>query len=340
MSDYSLAERLLHRIALGRPFVADLLHDIERGRFLKSAPPFDAGRHVFVTALARAGTTILMREIYASGAFGSLTYADMPFVLAPNLWAGLSGRRGMAQRERAHGDGITISIDSPEALDEPYWRMIAGGDYIGPDGLRPHTPDADAIAGYKDLIRLVLRKTGKTRYLAKNNNNILRLAALAAAMPGAVFLVPMRAPLAHAASLLRQHARFLRSDAFTRDYMRWLGHHEFGATRLPFRFAPVPDGDPSRLDTWLDSWIGAYRHLFEVARGHDNVVVVPYEDIVTDPAIWPAIAHRIDLPEAPLSELRTSIPAVEIPPHDAARAQTATAHYARVRDFALTRLLG
>ena len=72
MADYSVLGKVLHRLALGAPAVAEMLHDMERGMFLKSAPA-DSGRHVFVTGLARAGTTILMREIHRTGDFGSLT---------------------------------------------------------------------------------------------------------------------------------------------------------------------------------------------------------------------------------------------------------------------------
>ncbi|MGB5838386.1 MAG: hypothetical protein WBH14_15195, partial [Albidovulum sp.] len=122
MSDYSALDRLLHRMALASPVVAEMMHDMERGMFLKSAPE-DGGQHVFVTGLARAGTTILMREIHRTGDFGSLTYADMPFVLAPNLWARLSkkGQTAGVKAERAHGDGIEVDTQSPEALDEVYW---------------------------------------------------------------------------------------------------------------------------------------------------------------------------------------------------------------------------
>lgn len=66
MSDYSTLDRILHRLVLGSPAIAEMLHDIERGLYLKDAPP-DDGRHVYVTGLARAGTTILMREIHRSG---------------------------------------------------------------------------------------------------------------------------------------------------------------------------------------------------------------------------------------------------------------------------------
>lgn len=333
-AEYSATDRFLHRLALGP--LAEMLHDIEKARFLRSAPE-DTGRHVFVTGLARAGSTILMREIHRTGDFGSLTYADMPFVLAPNTWAQLS-RKGQTpgeKAERAHGDGILVDTNSPEALDEVYWRVFAGGDYIAADGLSPHEPDADQIGGYRDLMRLVLRKTGAARYVSKNNNNILRLPSLAAAMPDAVFLVPLRKPLDHAQSLLAQHKRFLDADAFTQDYMTWLGHHEFGATHRPFRFGAKVTGDPMTIDYWLRLWTDTYAALDKAEAGAANVVFVPYEALSADPAVWRAVAEKIGVPPQAAGELkpvREKAPG----PHDAALAATAVALHARLaaRGFA------
>lgn len=338
VSDYSALDQMLHRLALGSSAVAEMSHDIERGLFLKSSP-IDTGTHVFVTGLARAGTTILMREIHRTGQFGSLTYADMPFVLAPNLWSRLSSRGATpgTKSERAHGDGIEVDTQSPEALDEVYWRTFDGQSYIGADGLSPHAPDTDLIAGYRDLIRLILRRTGKPRYVAKNNNNILRLPALAEAMPQAQFLVPLRDPLTHAASLLNQHERFLNSDPFVRDYMTWLGHHEFGATHRPFLFAGPPEGDPATLDYWLRVWIAAYGALDLAEAAHDNVAFVPYEALSTDPAVWQAVARRIGVEPRPAAELRT---VTDKAPgsHDPALAATARALHARLTERGFRKL--
>lgn len=337
-SGYSALDRVLHRLALGSKAVAEMTHDIERARFLKSAPQ-DDGRHVFVTGLARAGTTILMREIHRTGQFGSLTYADMPFVLAPNTWAQLSGKgqKPGVRAERAHGDGIEVDTQSPEALDEVYWRVFAGTSYIGADGLAPHTPDAESVAGYRDLIRLVLRKTGKARYVSKNNNNILRIATLAAEMPQAHFLVPLRDPLTHAASLLNQHQRFLKADPFTRDYMTWLGHHEFGATHRPFLFGARPLGDPAGLDYWLRAWLAAYGALDRAEASADNICFVPYEALSSDPAVWQAVAARIGLAPRPAEELRVvqdKAPGA----HDPVLAAEAAALHARLAGRAFAKL--
>lgn len=308
MAEYSRLDKLLHHLALGSTARAEMFHDIERGAFLKSAPA-DDGRHVFVTGLARAGTTILMREIHSSGAFGSLTYADMPFVLAPNLWQRLSarGRRAGPRSERAHGDGIEVDFNSPEALDEVYWRVFSGGEYILPDRLVPHAPGDEQIAGYRDFIRLILRRTGKARYLSKNNNHLLRLDSLASAFPGSVILIPVRDPLAHARSLLNQHRRFLCSDAFTRAYMGWLGHHEFGATHRPLAWdRTIVSGDPQTMDFWLTQWIAAHRQIDALDRKHENVQLIPYQALIRDAGIWPAVAHRLGIEPGPLKEIRFS----------------------------------
>jgi len=329
VSDYSALDRVLHRIALGSPVIAEMLHDIERAMFLKSAPVADS-RPVFVTGLARAGTTILMREIHATGAFASLSYADMPFVLAPNLWGRIARQGAGARRERAHGDGIAVDHDSPEALDEVFWRITAGRDYIRPDGLWPHVPDAEALAAYADLMRLVCRRRGLPRYLSKNNNLVLRLPTLARALPGAVFLLVLRDPLAHAASLLAQHRRFLGADRFTRDYMTWLGHHEFGATHRPFRFAPAPpQGDPATIDYWLGLWLSVHRALEPMAAGAGNLVFVPHEALARDPAVWPAVAARIGIIAGPRAEIRDRPPA-PAPTADPALAEAAAQVHARL----------
>lgn len=328
-ADYNAVDRLLHRIALGSTVTAEILHDIERALYLKDAPP-DRGGHVFVTGLARAGTTILLRELHSTGEFGSLTYADMPLVLAPNLWARLSHnmRTGFDPVERAHGDGIAINLESPEAFDEVFWRVTRGKNYIRPDGLLVHRPGPKAVARYRDFIRLVLRRTGRARYLAKGNNNILRLDALAKAMPDSTFLLVIREPLDHARSLLGQHRRFAGDeDAFRRDYMDWLVHHEFGIDQRPFRFPGAPDGDAQAIEYWLKTWLAVYGALDEVADAHPNILAVPYEALCGDPSLWPAICARIGLPASQLREIGTVRPSPPPPAVDPDLGSRASALY-------------
>ena len=115
--EYGFGARLLHRLALGVRLLTEASFDMEQATQRPDASQVGDARHVFVAGLARSGTTVLLRLLHASGAFRSLTYRDMPFVLMPGLWSRFSGRRRVERRERAHGDGLMVDVDSPEALD-------------------------------------------------------------------------------------------------------------------------------------------------------------------------------------------------------------------------------
>lgn len=300
MSDaYSALDKVFHRLVLGSAVMGEMLGDLD-AVLCKDPPP--ARDPVFVTGLARAGTTVLMRALYGTGQFASLTYADMPLVMAPNLWKRLSRthRKARVAQERAHGDGIVVDYDAPEALEEVFWRSHCGGDYITPDGLVPHEPDADVLAAFRNYQARICHRHGAPRYLAKNNNMLLRLPALARAQPEARFLVPVRHPLSQALSLQRQHRRFAGADSFTRDYMRWLVHHEFGPERRPFRLPgqPVPDGDPDGVDHWLTTWIACYGWLAGIIDDTPakNIRPVIHEFLGADPAAWTALAAFAGVP--------------------------------------------
>jgi hypothetical protein len=298
LADYSFLNRVLHQLALGSTPIAELTFDLEK-QFAPSCTHRQCA--VYVTGLARAGTTVLMRSLHDSGQFASLTYDDMPFLLAPNLWAKLSGmdKKQRAMQERAHGDGVQVDFDSPEALEEVFWRVHCGDDYIRPAFLQPHTPCAQTLAQLKRYQDLVCQRHGRLQYLAKNNNLILRLATMAAQQRDTTFLVVFRDPLAQARSLLQQHSRFADADAFTRKYMTWLAHHEFGATHRPFRFSnddPLVRGEPEQLAYWVERWCDAYTYFLAVLRqGHANVVAVSYERLCNQPGCWIGLQRRLGL---------------------------------------------
>ncbi len=300
MPAYRLLDQILHRLALQATPIAELSFDIDQ-RIVRTDPnEIVDKRHLFISGLARAGTTALMRRFYASGTYRSLTYRDMPFVLAPNLWRILARRskREVAKTERAHGDRILVDADSPESLDEVFWRIYAGVEYIEKTHLKPHWPDAETIWKYVCYVNAVLdaQETRLPRYLSKNNNNILRLDSIRQAFPRALILVPFREPLAHAQSLLRQHRRFIQMQAqegFVRSYMTWLAHHEFGCDHRPFRFGDDGPFLPSSrttdtLDYWLEIWCETYGWLERSAP--EDAVFVCYEDLCNRAEVWSRLA--------------------------------------------------
>ncbi|SEO96318.1 Sulfotransferase family protein [Rhodospirillales bacterium URHD0017] len=274
--DYSLTERWLHRLVLHSTDIRRLSFDLEAFVLGRTVQP-TSDRPVYLCGLARSGTTLLLRLLEQSGEFASLSYRDMPFVMAPNLWAWLSHRwqrRGPAQ-ERVHGDGVLVDYDSPEAFEEVFWRTFDSHLERDLDGYGAEMPSEallEKFARYRGLVEAVIqRRTGEARrrrYLSKNNNNLMRLEALCKE-PGATVLLLFREPIATARSLKRVHERLgAEWDGFTRLYMDWLGHFEFGPGHRPFLFARayMRDGlSVSSPDYWLDYWTAVHRHILENA---------------------------------------------------------------------------
>ena len=304
-SSYGMLERWLHWIALEPASVRHLAFELERQFALpkrptpatsssnKIADPADGA--VYVCGLARSGTTMLLRILDEIDAFRSLTYRDMPFVLGPNLWKQITrhSQRRSVTTERAHGDGILVDFDSPEGFEEVFWHTF-GTRKSDPRCLGFDTPSAEALAAFADYRALVANprtepvpaKGIQRRYLSKNNNNLLRLPSLCAD-PTATVLLVYRNPVATARSLHRQHQRFCATQTesrFTRTYMGWLAHHEFGLDHLPFCFA-APEMNsaltPDDPNYWLDYWNAVYSHVLaqEGLRlhlvNHDALCVMP-----------------------------------------------------------------
>ena len=121
MNRYSWAQQKLHQFALASQFMRETtFEETSLVAFKKTTDD-----HVFVTGISRSGTTTLLNALYESNQFSSLSYQDMPFVLAPNLWSKLSfHKQDDVWLERAHGDGIKLSEASPEAFEEVFGKLL------------------------------------------------------------------------------------------------------------------------------------------------------------------------------------------------------------------------
>jgi hypothetical protein len=326
-SRYGFTERLLHRIAFATTTAQIGAADIGDSMYRRELQSFEPGPPLFVTALPRAGTTILLELLAATPEFASHTYREMPFVLCPMLWHALSGPfRGKDAgelRERAHGDGIAIGVDSPEAFEEIVWKRFFPKHY-GKDRIEPwSTCDEREFLEFFEKHRrkiIALRRRTKpsaTRYVSKNNANIARVRALLAALPEARLVVPIRDPLQHAESLLRQHVNFTRmheQDPFVRRYMAGIGHHDFGDNLLPIDFdgwlATAPTGDATDRGFWLAYWLACHRHL--AAIEDERLTFVDFTTLSTRPDLAP-LADFAGIERAPLQALCDLLEAR--PPH-------------------------
>ena len=220
---------------------------------------------------------MLLRLLDQIDTIRSLSYRDMPFVLAPNLWKFLTqfSSKHAISIERAHLDGIFVNYDSPEAFEEVFWLTFCTRP-SNQIGYHTSIPTKDVLEAFEDYRNLVAnpkhsrRGANKPlrRYLSKNNNNLIRLDSLSAD-PSATILLVYRDPIETALSLYRLHQQFCsvyKEDRFSLAYMSWLGHHEFGPTHRPFSFA-IPEMNPTLSpddpNYWLDYWNSVYQHILK-----------------------------------------------------------------------------
>lgn len=288
---YGPLDKALHNIAFASPQRQRKLANLETALYRRRLAPDASARPVFVTSLPRAGTTMLLEALAQHPDFASATYRHMPFPLAPLLWGGFSGvfRKTGGKAERAHGDGIAVGLDSPEAFEEAVWMAFWPAHYrsnrIRPWGAEERNPEFEQFFRTHQA-KIVATTPGATRYLSKNNANIARLPLLEALHPDASIVIPVREPDAQVHSLMRQHRHFSNLHArepFARQYMESIGHFEFGEALRPIDFGGEAL-DPARADGaefWLRYWISAFEGMLASAGG--RAIFVDYQALCRSP---------------------------------------------------------
>lgn len=255
---------------------------------------------IFVCGLARAGTTILLEALACHPDVATHRYSDYPFIHLPYWWGKLSGKvlqQGGEASERAHGDRIAVTPHSPEAMEEALWMSffdtLHGGNAKAL--LDANTSNPAFEEHFRSHIAKLLLVRGRNRYVSKGNYNISRLAYLQKILPDARFIVPVRHPLAHVASLVRQHRHFsagLADNPKGREHLRRIGHFEFGPERQAIAIADMRDiehlwakGEDVR--GWARYWSRLNGFVLEQMKATDNlggaVRLLRYEDLCANP---------------------------------------------------------
>lgn len=260
---------------------------------------------IYIAGLARSGSTLLLELLSQHPQLVTHQYADFPFLATPYLWASLRKRLGRSHqtespRERAHQDGVQVTSQSPESMEEPIWQgwfsQLHRGNRV--ELLDDQTVNEGFEKFYRQHLKKILLLRGGQRYLAKNNYLLSRLGYLLKLFPEAKIIVPIRHPIAHVESLVQQHrlfSRYSESDARIPGYMQAAGHYEFGAQRQPI----VVDLDSATRTSehWKDGnehlgyalqWASVYGELHQFLERYPqhrgNVCTVHYEQFCSAPA--------------------------------------------------------
>ncbi|HEY2910562.1 MAG TPA: sulfotransferase, partial [Gemmataceae bacterium] len=257
---------------------------------------------VYICGLARSGSSLLHEVVASHTAVATHRSKDYPMVFTPYWWRrATAGMPASAPRERPHGDGVMVTTESPDSLEEMIWTAFFPN---------CHRPATSAVLGANDRhpefeafydfnLRKLMLAEGADRYAAKNNYNVARLSYLVRLYPDARILIPVREPSAHVASLVRQQRLFSagqRAHPRARAYMRRSGHFEFGLDRRPINLGngecvrriqeALAGGDEAGGLALY--WDATYRYVWDVLQVDAAVAraigIVRFEDVAAEPA--------------------------------------------------------
>jgi len=301
-------------ISFGRHFMSSLvaytrgfwrwLGDVETMVLAEELDGIEVRSPIYVSGLARAGSTILLRILDAVPETATHQYRDFPFLYIPHWWNQTLERRAAGQlesAERAHEDRLEVTPASPEAMEEVLW-MAFFDDLHDPSSsnvLDASTEHGDFESFYRDHVRKLLLARGGSRYLAKGNYNIARLEYLLEIFPDARFVIPVRRPRSHVASSRKQHRLFcegLADNSRALAHLKRVGHFEFGPHRRP-----INAGDSETVEEierlwesdrevrgWARYWAHVYGFVADRLRANADLraasVVVRYEDLCDETA--------------------------------------------------------
>jgi Sulfotransferase family len=193
---------------------------------------------IYISGVARAGSTILLEMLAQHPDLASHRYRDYPRcsrrIGGTGFWNAFRNappRRRSGRIETASPSRLRARRPSKRSFGWPCSRACT---------TRRRARCCRAEAFYRDHIRKLVRVRGGKRYLSKDNYIVSRLEYVLTLFPDARFVIPVRDPVWHIASLMKQHALFCAGEE---------RHPEGAQTRAAgrtFRIRAGPTADQRR----------------------------------------------------------------------------------------------
>ena len=261
-------------------------------------------RPIYIVGLARAGTTIILEMLYKHPFLASHKYRHFLVPFLPHRYSRLVdiSRFFIKPRERVHRDGIMVTRESPEAVEEIFWQDFFKNNH--------NEEISNVMSGsmfnpnfeqfYRNHIRKLLINQRCSRYLAKNNYNITRLEYIHRIFPDVKFLLIIRNPVNHIASLIKQTSLFMELEKdypLLADWHRLTGHSEFGHNQLCIntgdneiihKIRKLWKNEKTYVKGWAYYWSSIYDYVMNLLDTNkeikDAVLIVRHEDLCDNPA--------------------------------------------------------
>jgi hypothetical protein len=261
-------------------------------------------RPIYILGLPRAGTTISAQMLSEHPDVTTHRYSDFVLPYTPWWWnrffPKLPIKALRSPVERVNRDRLQVTRDSSEGVEEMIWLRFFDQlhDPSRSNVLDDSTLNSDFETFFKDHIRKLLLVRGRSRYVSKNNPCVTRMRYLRRIFPDARFLLYVRNPIDHAASVIKQDRLFTdlaRDDQRLVRMNKMTGFHEFGPNWVPVnvgndaitqeitRCRAQGRQVRARALQWASVFgfiIEQLRHDPELARA---VCVVRYEDLCVKP---------------------------------------------------------
>lgn len=309
----SLVDFWLARLAINNYRLLRALGDFETRIFRRKLLGVTIDRPIFICGLARSGSTMLLELMARHRGVVTHRYRDFPLVTIPIWWnrfLDLTARK-VSPQTRAHGDLIQITPQSPEGMEEILWERHSAATR----GEREPIEDPEFQRFYGEHVRKLLWLRGGQRYVSKNNYHVGRINSLAKVLPDAQFVIPVRHPLTHVESLVRQHSlfcEFARSDSRVPNMLSAAGHYEFGPQRsargIDIQAKMVIErhwSEGNEFGGYARLWAEVYGHVLQLLKQPGiatRIHVVQYEQFCAHPqASWQQLAANLELSDTDIN---------------------------------------
>ena len=276
--------------------IINIFEEIENFYYKDCTEKIELSKPIFITGMARSGTTTLLNFINSRSNVVSLKYKNLPFVQL-SFWNEFSKIYYYKSKsfKRVHGDGIKVSLDSPDSFDELYWFSKLGEtinkNFIDKD----YENNINFISKYKNFIKKIIYCSGSkdARYIAKNNYIVNRLNYLLEIFPDSKIIIMYRDPLDTAISLSNIHKKIInnKNSKQISKVLKYLCHYEFGNLRKPIIFDSL-EIENKIYENWdknndligyLYCWYNTYSYLFKNFNSEKysrNIMFVCLEDLI------------------------------------------------------------
>ncbi|MFX1274631.1 MAG: sulfotransferase [Promethearchaeota archaeon] len=258
---------------------------------------------IYITGLARAGTTILLEMLSKHPDLASHQYKHLLLPYIPYWIQKLTELIPIYSEpmERIHQDGIMVTQDSPEAVEEFFWRRYFKNikkekfsDILSEEVINPKFEEF-----YLNHIKKLILSQNSSRYLAKNNYNITRMDYILRIFPSAKFLIIIRNPINHIASLKKQERLFDKLEQnipILYDWMKILGHQEFSHNRICINVNNLEEIRKIRelwkfksthVKGWAHYWNSIYNYTANSLEANKNLkeaaLIINYDELCDNP---------------------------------------------------------